>query len=291
MDYFPHDTDACSDEKVDALRMIHGNDGYAFYFILLERIYRTADFELDVSDAETKQILARKVDVTPQKFEEMLQTALKRRCFDPVAYAERGVLTSPGVKKRTESVMSKRQKMATTYQNRVSDAETEQKPDKGKESTEKESKVTTTDQAQIQQHQSASASVKGNPALTVPDPLPREAIVLDLVVAGPYIEKQRTDMLNAPISRDQACMKLKIPHAYYDRLVNAFFDQQIGHAERKEPIEYYRVKKHFDNWIRKQVNLGSQSDHHPNFVPVSVTPNGQPVPATTFRPVAATSAR
>jgi hypothetical protein len=39
MDYFPHDTDAVNDEKIEALRLLYGNDGYAFYFILLERIY------------------------------------------------------------------------------------------------------------------------------------------------------------------------------------------------------------------------------------------------------------
>lgn len=53
LDYFPHDTDSVNDEKIEALRMLFGNDGYAFYFILLERIYRTPTFELNVSDAET----------------------------------------------------------------------------------------------------------------------------------------------------------------------------------------------------------------------------------------------
>jgi hypothetical protein len=124
MDYFPHDTDAASDEKLEALRILYGNDGYAFYFILLERIYRTANFELDISDAETRQILARKVEVTPQKLEEMLATALKRGCFDAEAYKQRGVLTSAGVKKRAETVVGKRQKMALAYSNRVSSAET-----------------------------------------------------------------------------------------------------------------------------------------------------------------------
>lgn len=124
MDYFPHDTDASSDEKIDALRILYGNDGYAFYFILLERIYLKPDFELDVSDAETIQILARKVGVTPEQFREMLKTALKRRCFCPDEYEKRGVLTSPGIKKRSSVVVNKRQKMASAYQNRVSDAET-----------------------------------------------------------------------------------------------------------------------------------------------------------------------
>ncbi|MCY6354344.1 Lin1244/Lin1753 domain-containing protein [Clostridium sp. ZS2-4] len=36
MDYFPHDCDASNDERVEGLRAVHGDDGYAFYFILLE---------------------------------------------------------------------------------------------------------------------------------------------------------------------------------------------------------------------------------------------------------------
>lgn len=111
MDYFPHDTDAVNDTKIEALRMLYGNDGYAFYFILLELIYRQPNFELDVSDAETIQILAKKVEVTPEKFNSMLQTAIKRDCFDASAYHERCVLTSEGVKKRSKVVVEKREKM------------------------------------------------------------------------------------------------------------------------------------------------------------------------------------
>jgi len=148
LDYFPHDTDAVNDEKVEALRAIYGNDGYAFYFILLERIYRTPSAELDVSDAETKQILARKVAVTEQKFNEMLITALKRGCFDNDNYEKRGVLTSNGVKKRASVVLEKREKMRESYQKpklndsfcRVSDAETQKEPDKVKESKVKNNK-------------------------------------------------------------------------------------------------------------------------------------------------------
>src|SRR5690606_22395306 len=93
LDYFPHDVDASSDEKIEALRALYGNDGYAFYFILLERIYRTPEFEVNISDAETRQILARKVAVTEEKFNQILQTALKWGCFDREEYETRGVLT------------------------------------------------------------------------------------------------------------------------------------------------------------------------------------------------------
>ena len=128
LDYFSHDTDAVNDEKVEALRAIHGNDGYAFYFILLERIYRAGYGELEVSDAETIQILSRKVAVTPEKFQQMLQTAMKWRCFDREAYEKRGVLTSNGIKKRISVVVEKRSLMRERYARReVSASETRQK--------------------------------------------------------------------------------------------------------------------------------------------------------------------
>lgn len=129
MDYFPHDTDAVNDEKIEALRLLYGNDGYAFYFILLERIYRTKEFELDVSDAETIQILSRKVCVNEEKFLQMLETSLKRGCFDRKSYDERKVLTSDGIKKRASVVVEKRVKMRDKYHQEkelVSDAETTQ---------------------------------------------------------------------------------------------------------------------------------------------------------------------
>lgn len=147
LDYFPHDTDAVNDEKIEALRMLYGNDGYAFYFILLERIYRTNNAELDVSDAETIQILSRKIAITPQKFEQILETCFKRDCFDQEAYEERGVLTSDGIKKRMAPVVEKRQKMRRLYSkdkkedsSEVSASETKKKPDKVKKRKVKESK-------------------------------------------------------------------------------------------------------------------------------------------------------
>jgi len=145
LSYFPHDTDAVNDEKVEALRMLYGNDGYAFYFILLERIYRTPDGELDVSDEETVQILSRKIDVPKEKFSQMLKTAIKKGCFDSSSFYDDKILTSNGVKKRIEPVKAKRLKMKELYIKRsvsggVSAKETKKKPDKVKQRKAKKSK-------------------------------------------------------------------------------------------------------------------------------------------------------
>ena len=161
LDYFPHDTDAVNDEKLEALRALHGNDGYAFFFILLERIYRSPKCELIVSDAETIQILARKVAVTEQKFNEMLTTALKWGCFDKQVYEKYGILTSNGVKKRSSMVLEKRDLMKELYQKTklkssslpVSDAETlpETPQSKVKKSKGKEKKSKVKEKKQPQQ--------------------------------------------------------------------------------------------------------------------------------------------
>ena len=151
LDYFPHDTDAVNDEKIEGLRMLYGNGGYAFYFILLERIYRTKDQFLDISDAETRQIFVRKIGVDDQKFDRMLNTALKLGCFDQEAYKTRAGLTSNGIMKRASVVLEKRVKARQKREEMdrppetddgVSDAETTQQTvGQTPESKVKESKV------------------------------------------------------------------------------------------------------------------------------------------------------
>lgn len=120
LDYFSHDVDAVNDEKIEALRMLYKNDGYAFYFILLERIYRTSNFELDISDAETIQILSKKIGITVDEFNSMLKTSLKYGCFDRDTYDTSKLLTSKGIKKRANVVIEKRVKMQEYYKNKQS---------------------------------------------------------------------------------------------------------------------------------------------------------------------------
>lgn len=110
LDYFPHDTDATSDEKIEAMRALHGNDGYAFYFILLERIYRTNNGELDISNTSKKAAIISKVGVSPEKFDAMLEDAFELELFDRSIYEQRQHITSNGIRKRVEEVKRLREK-------------------------------------------------------------------------------------------------------------------------------------------------------------------------------------
>ena len=119
MSYFSHDTDASNDEKIEAIRALHGNDGYAFYFILCERIYSTPDAELDLSKKAIEAALIKKVGVTPEKFKEMLQTSFELELFFQHDYENRHVITSNGIKKRALEVQSLRDKWRKQKENRV----------------------------------------------------------------------------------------------------------------------------------------------------------------------------
>jgi hypothetical protein len=113
--FFKHDTDASTDEKIEALRTIYKNDGYAFYFILLERIYRTNNAELDISDEDTCKILAKKIMVSLPKFHALVKASIKQKLFDSDAFSSRNVLTSTGIQKRAKSVFANRMEAREEY--------------------------------------------------------------------------------------------------------------------------------------------------------------------------------
>jgi hypothetical protein len=109
LDYFPHDVDAANDEKIVGLRALHGNMGYSFYFMVLERIYRQGG-ELPLKDNDALKILAKVVDVEMERLEVMLEACFKLDLFDRSAFKQRHVLTSEGIRKRMETVNNERER-------------------------------------------------------------------------------------------------------------------------------------------------------------------------------------
>ena len=115
LDYFPHDTDAMGDEKLEALEAAYGNDGYAFYFKCLERIYRTENAELDLSLPGALAVLAAKVNVSQEQLQEMLKFSCEWGLFDSTIYKKRHLLTSNGIRKRAEIVIEAREQRRARY--------------------------------------------------------------------------------------------------------------------------------------------------------------------------------
>jgi len=109
LEYFPHDVDASSDEKLVAMRAMHGNDGYAFFFTLLERIYRTEKGALNLSKPVWKAAVVSILNITRDNFEAMMCTAIDVGLFDGNEYAK-GIVTSNGIRDRMDDVVARRER-------------------------------------------------------------------------------------------------------------------------------------------------------------------------------------
>lgn len=121
LDYFSHDTDAVNDEKMDVFRSVYGNDGYAFYFIILERAYRTESATIDLSKNIFVIGLAKKLMITVEKFYEMLETAFELEMFDRELFETEKMLTSNGIQKRFADVMKQRNQWKKSKDNNTNE--------------------------------------------------------------------------------------------------------------------------------------------------------------------------
>ena len=110
MDYFPHDVHAAADEKLEAMLMLHGAKGYAFFFLHLEYIYRRDELSVDVSGKIFRRVMCAKMRIDEDEYDAILQTALECGLFDEERYNETGELTSEGVRKRAGVVFDEREK-------------------------------------------------------------------------------------------------------------------------------------------------------------------------------------
>lgn len=81
LDYFPHDTNASNDSKLEAMIAIHGLAGYGFYFMLLEKIYSSSDGTFDVKNPLILTPLLKKMGIKNKKFTEFFLTAIQLSLF------------------------------------------------------------------------------------------------------------------------------------------------------------------------------------------------------------------
>jgi len=130
LDYFPHDTDASNDRKLQYLLSLCGLAGVGFYWYIIEKIYREDEFMLDVSDVETIQVLCRNMSLTTQEYDRYSSVCLKYGLFNKSVFEEKGKLSSDGVMKRANIVVAKRKEAKDKYNKLmnkdISDTETTQ---------------------------------------------------------------------------------------------------------------------------------------------------------------------
>lgn len=83
VDYFPHDTDASSRKTIFTLESMFGNDGYAFWFKLLETLGTQEGLFFDCNKVPDWLFLIAKMRVNSDTATEILNTLAKIEAIDP----------------------------------------------------------------------------------------------------------------------------------------------------------------------------------------------------------------
>ena len=96
-EYFSHDADASSDEKIIYLESVFGHKGYAIYFKFLERMVRSENFEIDWNDIK-KTIYAAEFNISVTEIEQIVSECCREEI--KAFQVKDGKLFSNGLKKR-----------------------------------------------------------------------------------------------------------------------------------------------------------------------------------------------
>lgn len=158
VDYYSHDVGAQKKQTVKALRSRFGNDGYAFWFILLELLGERDGLYMDCSDEPTWIYLCTEVMVDENKVTEMLNFLGRLGAIDKDLWAVDKIIWCQNFTDRLADVFKKRgvpkpekpsSKTVSASEMNVSATEmpfpaTEMQQSKVKESKEKKTILSTT---------------------------------------------------------------------------------------------------------------------------------------------------
>ncbi len=115
MDYFPHDTNAFSDTKIEKLHARHGIVGYGVFWYLLEKIYSQSSAILEFDD-DFFLIAAKKIGIKKAKLDEIVKTLVDVGIFSLELYNQ-NKLSSDGIQKRFKPIKDKRLYNSNKYSN------------------------------------------------------------------------------------------------------------------------------------------------------------------------------
>lgn len=124
LDYFSHDTNLSGSDNIEAIEAVYGNNGYAVYLKLLEKIYANGG-KFFISDTETEKRLAEKFHLeSPEILIKIINSMAFLELFDKKIWDNAKMLTSSRVKRTLKSVVNHRLRAKKSYSKKVSEAET-----------------------------------------------------------------------------------------------------------------------------------------------------------------------
>jgi len=109
LDYFPVDTDMCSDDKIYMLEVECGLEGYALFMKLLMKIYDNG-YYVKWGENEAK-IFAHKNSVGVNVINNLIKSCLGNNLFSETLFEEHGILTSAAIQKRYFKATSRRKEV------------------------------------------------------------------------------------------------------------------------------------------------------------------------------------
>lgn len=82
VDYFPHDAGASQGDTLTVLQGRYGNDGYAFWFKLLEKLASTEGHFIDLNNPMKLQVFSAKMGITEITTVEILNLLVEMQAID-----------------------------------------------------------------------------------------------------------------------------------------------------------------------------------------------------------------
>lgn len=114
VDYFSHDTGAHNRKTISALRSRFGNDGYAFWFILLELLGEQQNLSLDCSDEINLIYLCTETQVSEKTAADILDLLSRMEAIDKDLWQKHRVIWCQGFADRLKDVYRRRSCKAPT---------------------------------------------------------------------------------------------------------------------------------------------------------------------------------
>lgn len=89
VEYFPHDSRASEGDTLTILQARYGNDGYAFWFKLLEKLSATEGHYIDCNDNIKWEILCSKANTTVEIGISIMNSLVELKAIDPELWRSR----------------------------------------------------------------------------------------------------------------------------------------------------------------------------------------------------------
>jgi len=145
VNYFPHDSNACSSDTITILQNKFGNDGYAFWFKLLEKLASTEGHYLDVSTPIKWNLLLAKTGTNDITTVEIMKLLVEMKAVDEELWDSRLIWCQKLVDNIADVYKNRRreipQKPISTNHNGITTVETPITTDESTQSKVNESKV------------------------------------------------------------------------------------------------------------------------------------------------------